>query len=155
MCRWNKIKPSQTLPCCSLRLLLPTWKQSWAKSVQRKNLNRKKKKTLNKKIPRMIIGEYWRTFLYTDQKPQSDNWGTILVVKTTPLLHQEENRNILCKQMGNREAEGSEDKSKGKIYRSSIWETKGLETAKRIRAIAAIFFFFKYRETSRFPCRRK
>lgn len=47
------------------------------------------------------------------------------------------------KQMANREAEGSEYKSEGRIYRSSIWETKGhkkQETAKRIRAIAAFFF---------------
>ena len=48
--------------------------------------------------------------------------------------------------MGNREAEGSEYKSEGRIYRLSVWETKGhkkQETAKRIRAIAA--FFFKVR----------
>lgn len=48
------------------------------------------------------------------------------------------------KQMGNREAEDSKFKSEGRIYRLSIWETKGhkkQETAKRIRAIAAFFFF--------------
>lgn len=61
------------------------------------------------------------------------------------------------KQMGNREAEDSKFKSEGRIYRLSIWETKGhkkQETAKRIRAIAA-FFFLNYRETSCFPCREK
>lgn len=49
------------------------------------------------------------------------------------------------KQMGKREADGSDYKSEGRIYRSSIWETKGCkrqETAKTIRAIAAFFFFF-------------
>lgn len=44
--------------------------------------------------------------------------------------------------MGKREADGSEYKLEGRIYRSSIWETKGhkrQETAKRIRATAAFF----------------
>lgn len=41
--------------------------------------------------------------------------------------------------MGNRDAEGSEYKSKGCIYRSAIWETKGKETAQRIKAITTIF----------------
>lgn len=57
------------------------------------------------------------------------------------------------KQMENREAEGSEYKSEGRIYRSSIWETKGGGgAAKRIRAIAAFYLFFKDRETLCFPC---
>lgn len=153
MCRQNKIKPSKIVPSCSPRLLLQTWKQSWAKSLQRKNFNRKKNKNQPTKKTRMI-GEYWRTFLYTDQKSQSDNEETVRVVKTTtpfsprggykyPLWNKW--RTGKLKAVNTNQKVGSIDHPYGK--------QKGTRSRRQPRELGQLrHFFLKYRETSCCPC---
>lgn len=155
VCRQNKINPRKMLPCCSPRLLLTILKTIRSQISSEKEFKQKKK-------PKP----------HPNQTTKNDSWGmlknfSILTkshnpttkrlrfkwLKQQPLLHHERTQISFMKQMGHRETKGSEYRSEGRIYSSSIREAKGhkrQEMAKRIRVIAA-FFFFKSGEPPYFP----